>query len=136
MADQRDNLGFGFLAVAARQPDRIALYRPEGGGISYSAMAALVVNIARHLDSREVAPGMTIGVRTADPLALLGTIFASALVGARWVATPPTETLLRRLAEIDLLLDEEADRSETLPGSVTLDANWAFPPDTPQTAPF
>lgn len=132
---QDDNVGFAFLQAAARRVHDLAIFN-DSFRMTYGQLGDLAVALARGFQTRGIGRGATVAVRSDDVVAVLATIHATALVGARWMfATGPEELLAR--AGVTLLLDAGGEDGELLPGAVRLDAGWLAGPEAgAMAAPF
>ena len=73
-----------FLDQARRSPQKPAI-RAEGFSISFDQLAGLVITYALHLQATGVTRRSTIAIRTDDPLIVITTALAAALMGCGWV---------------------------------------------------
>ena len=126
MADRQTNLGFEFLGLARRQPDRPAILG-DGDGWSYGQLARLVTSFALHMQRQGVGKGSTVAVQTDDLVVHLGVLFGTALLGSRWVAASGQLVEGRGVAVTHWLQSAEQPPLPA-PGRIVIDASWAQPP--------
>jgi acyl-coenzyme A synthetase/AMP-(fatty) acid ligase len=135
LTDQGNNVGFAFLAGAARRVDQPAILGSRDS-ITYGALSGVTINMARHMQACGAGPGKTVALATNDLVVLLSGILATALIGARWVfaSTPRT---LSQAGQVDLILDTQPDPEKRFPGANLMDTSWALPPEgAPPDEPF
>jgi len=123
---QELNVAFALLANAVAWPRQIALNAGELQ-VSYDQFAGLVVSFALHMRAHGAGRGVTVALASDDQLVVLASLYATGLIGARWMVAPPGE-VERRVAGIGLLLDGGRDPATRLPGSVAIDESWVTPP--------
>ena len=122
---QHDNIGFALLRSAQEYADQTAI-RSENAEISYGQFATLTANFAQHLLKNGVKQRDTVAVRTRDLVVYLASIFACALVGARWIATPSDDTLIQK-ADIDHFLETDPEMVAQNGKVLLVDQTWAAP---------
>jgi acyl-coenzyme A synthetase/AMP-(fatty) acid ligase len=125
---QDHNAGLAFLRAAALRPQATAIFN-DSFHMTYGQLAELSLSLARGLQLRGVGRSATVAVRTEDVVALLATVYATALLGARWVFTRGHVDLLHR-AGVTVLLDAGVEGEPLLPGAVRLDGSLLAPPET------
>lgn len=128
--DLSDNLAAVFLRQAAAEPGRLAIWSPEGA-VSAGQLHDTVMLMALHLQTAGVRRGQGVEVRSGDPTVLLGSLLATALLGAWWGCDGAPGADWRLLSEGgagvgDLVMDESWAR---LPEGV-------LPGQTPKFAGF
>lgn len=126
MADRQPNLGFEFLGLARRQPDRPAILG-EGDGWSYGQLARLVTSFALHMQRQGIGKGSTVAVQTDDLVVHLGVLFGTALLGSRWVAASG-QLVEGRGVTVTHWLQSAEKPPLPAPGRIVIDASWAQPP--------
>ncbi|MCV2879402.1 acyl--CoA ligase [Sedimentimonas flavescens] len=122
---QQHNVGLAFLKRAETMPQIDAILG-EDYCLRYGEMHALVLSTAQHLQKHGIEQGDLIMVRSQDPVFVMVTIFASALLGCRWVFG--REKLLKdpRISP-DLVL--QTDDEPLLPKGIRVDESWGRPPE-------
>jgi acyl-CoA synthetase (AMP-forming)/AMP-acid ligase II len=130
------NLALRYLGGVAAQPDALAIVGSDLK-VTHGQLAEASLAIALGFHERGLGQGSTIAVRSADPVVALASLFATALLGARWIFAHGNLLGTDRLA-LDMVLDDGS-----LPGSspvavTPLDESWFAPrPVAPGTAlPF
>jgi acyl-CoA synthetase (AMP-forming)/AMP-acid ligase II len=127
------NLALQYLRGVAAFPNAPAI-TGAGLNVGHGQLAEASLALALGLHDRGLGQRSTIAVRTADPLVALASLFATALLGARWIFAHGNLLGTGRLT-LDLVLDD-GTLAEPAPVPVTgLDASWFAPrpvaPGTP-----
>jgi amino acid adenylation domain-containing protein len=76
-------------ASALRGPERVALEMPDGGRMTYRALAALSDRVRDRLRRMSVVPGDRVGVCCSKSIDTLAAIFGALKTGAAYVPTDP-----------------------------------------------
>ncbi|RYI18732.1 MAG: long-chain fatty acid--CoA ligase, partial [Acetobacteraceae bacterium] len=119
------NLGFGYLGAVATFPDAPAI-TGSGLALTHGQLAEASIALALGLQERGLSQGDTLALRTADPLVALASVFATALLGARWVFGH-TNLLGTDRLRLDMVLDDHS-LPDPAPVAVTaLDESWFRP---------
>ena len=120
-----DNIGQLFLRAAVSNPGDAALI--DGvQPVSYGQLAEASVAVALGLHARGMRRGSVVAVRSGDPSLLLATLFATALIGSRWVFAHDNLIGSNQLY-LDLILFDDASDLSRLPRAVRVDASWFAP---------
>lgn len=122
---QEQNLGLAFLKRAEAMPEADAILG-EGYRLRYGEMHPLVLFTAQHLQQRGIGQGSLVMVRSQDPVFVLVSIFAAALLGSRWVFGRDKMLKDPRVSP-DLVL--QTDDEPLLPKGIRVDESWGRPPE-------
>ncbi len=122
MSAHDSNTGLAILKVAASVPDKVAI-RDGASSVTYGQLAELTIRLAARLMDVGITQGKTVAARSDDTAFVLASVYATALVGARWVYAFEDLVRSRRL-DIDLVLDAMPHETGLLPGAVRVDAAW------------
>lgn len=129
--EQDFNVGGAYLKSASQRPSEPAIL-VEDGAISHGELASASISMARHMRRLGVGWNSTVALRSDDLVVVLAGLFATALLGARWINGDANTDLMRR-AGVTLALDTDPDPATQLSGSVLVDARWGQPPKGAQT---
>lgn len=122
---QEQNVGLAFLKRAEAMPEADAILGDEFR-LTYGQMHPLVLFTAQHLQQRGIGQGSLILVRSQDPVFVLVSIFAAALLGCRWGYGRDKMVKDPRVVP-DLIL--QTDDEPLLPKGIRVDESWGRPPE-------
>ncbi|TAG17204.1 MAG: hypothetical protein EAZ40_12375, partial [Rhodobacterales bacterium] len=122
MTSKLPNLARRYIGGVAAHPDLLAIVGPDLA-VSHGQLAEASLRLALGLHDRGMGPGSTIAVRTADPVMALASLFATALVGARWIFAHGNLLGTDRLA-LDMVLDDASLPTPPPVPATALDESW------------
>lgn len=115
-----------FLDQARKSPHKPAI-RAEGFSISFDQLAGLVITYALHLQATGVTRRSTIAIRTDDPLIVITTALAAALMGSGWVfdGKALSQTSAVQVTHRFQAVDKGQQAKD---GALPIDESWSMPP--------
>lgn len=116
------NLALHYLRSVATFPDAAAI-TGSGLNVAHGQLAEASLALALGLQDRGLGQGSTIAVRTADPVVALASLFATALIGGRWIFGHGNLLGTDRLA-LDLVMDDATLPDPAAVPVTALDASW------------
>lgn len=82
---QEKNIGFEFLNQAMKNPDLLALVT-EDTLINYESLARIVIQFGKRMRDLDVHQGSIVTIKSEDPVTVLASLIATALLGGQWIA--------------------------------------------------
>ncbi|MBI1416610.1 MAG: AMP-binding protein [Limimaricola sp.] len=117
------NAGRAVLATAAANPDLLAIVTRESM-IDFSQFAGILRRLAQQFQARGIGPGSILSIDADDPVTVFGTLMASALLGACWVAARAARPLKADLHPTHHITTDPAAPDPTAPITIVIEPGW------------
>lgn len=123
---QDQNIGRAFLDWAGSAPDAVAIM-DEDTQVTFGQLAGMSIAFALHFKKHGVGRQSTIAIRSDDPVVILASVLATAMVGCRWVYAKAS-LLKQSPVEVTHYFQTDIDDGKIHPDAVVIDKTWAAPP--------
>lgn len=122
----RKNIMQMILGITEISPQKAAIQAP-GLVLTFDQLAGVVLAYGLHLQQHGVTRRSTIAVNSSDPVVVLASALAAALVGCGWVFDGKS---LARAKSIQLThrFQTVADDQQAVNGAIVIDPSWSQPP--------
>ncbi|HHS82782.1 MAG TPA: long-chain fatty acid--CoA ligase [Devosia sp.] len=124
---QAQNIGRAFLDRAGIAPDSVVIM-DEDAQVTLGQLAGMSLAFALHLKKHGVGQKSTIAIRSDDPVVVLASVLATAMVGCRWVYAKAS-LLKQSPVEVTHYFQTDIEDGKIHPDAVPIDETWAAPPE-------